>query len=177
MYIGMYIRTYCIIIHHCGWVWVWYVANEGYNRSTDQSLRHFDLTIFLMWYKLNVHSMNVNPAAAISLTTPTTAYTHAVRYVCTPAIELKHHCTVLRMYTPMNDASFPGWLQCFVAEETVKWHALAILTEDSTTHVHVHKYCGYEKSSNNNLFIVQCVHVHMHSKGHFTEHNGCTRPL
>ena len=105
-----YVYTY-ILYHHtslCVGVWVWYVANEGYNRSTDQSLRHFDLTIFLMWYKLNVHSMNVNPAAAISLTTPTTAYTHAVRYVCTPAIELKHHCTVLRMYTPMNDASFPG---------------------------------------------------------------------
>ena len=61
---------------------------------------------------------------------------------------------------------------------TVKWHAPAILTENySTTHVHVHKYCGCNKGSNNNSLIVQCVHVRMHGKGHFTEHNGCTRPL
>ena len=43
---------------------------------------------------------------------------------------------------------------------TVKWHAPAILTENySTTHVHVHKYCGCDKGSNNNSLIVQCVHV------------------
>ena len=43
---------------------------------------------------------------------------------------------------------------------TVKWHAPAILRENySMIHVHVHKYCGCNKGSNNNLLIVQCVHV------------------